>query len=123
MAKYVVKRIILMILTLFVIMTLCFVLIKLLEPDEIMDITQMEREQAIREALGYNKPILVQYAIYLKNIITRFDFGVSFKIGKYLIIPRQVQGAARLLLTGVPLSLVNGSNPEPPPNTNDPCFV
>lgn len=80
MAKYVVKRIILMILTLFVIMTLCFVLIKLLEPDEIMDITQMEREQAIREALGYNKPILVQYAIYLKNIITRFDFGVSFKI-------------------------------------------
>lgn len=80
MAKYVIKRIFLMILTLFIIMTLCFVLIKLLEPDEIMDITQMEREEAIREALGYNKPILVQYAIYLKNIITRFDFGVSFKI-------------------------------------------
>lgn len=80
MAKYVIKRIILMVLTLFVIMTLCFLLIKLLEPNEIMDITQLEREEAIREALGYNKPILVQYAIYLKNIITRFDFGVSFKI-------------------------------------------
>ena len=80
MAKYVIKRIILMVLTLFVIMTLCFLLIKLLEPNEIMDVTQLEREEAIREALGYNKPILVQYAIYLKNIMTRFDFGVSFKI-------------------------------------------
>lgn len=80
MAKYVIKRILLMLFTLFVIMTLCFVLIKLLEPDEIMDITQKEREEAIREALGYNKPILVQYFIYWKNIITKFDFGVSFKI-------------------------------------------
>jgi len=80
MAKYVIKRILLMFFTLFVIMTLCFVLIKLLEPDEIMDLTQKEREEAIREALGYNKPILVQYFIYWKNIITKLDFGVSFKI-------------------------------------------
>ncbi len=32
------------------------------------------------EALGYNKPILVQYGIYLKNIFTKFDFGTSWKI-------------------------------------------
>lgn len=80
MAKYVIKRILLMLFTLFVIMTLCFVLIKLLEPAEITNVAQKEREEAIREALGYNKPILVQYAIYWKNILTKFDFGVSFKI-------------------------------------------
>ncbi|MFR6641247.1 MAG: hypothetical protein ACLUSP_07870 [Christensenellales bacterium] len=76
MKKYVLKRILLMIFTLFVITTLCFVLIKLLEPNEITNIAQKEREEAIREALGYNQPILVQYFIYLKNIFTKFDFSV-----------------------------------------------
>ena len=80
MAKYVIKRILLLFFTLFVIMTICFVLIKLLEPNEILDATQAEREEAIREALGYNEPILIQYLIYWRNILTRFDFGVSFKI-------------------------------------------
>ena len=70
MAKYVIKRILLMFFTLFVIMTICFVLVKLLEPNEILDVTQAEREEAIREALGYNKPILVQYLIYWKNILS-----------------------------------------------------
>ena len=70
MAKYVLKRLLLMLFTLFVIMTLCFVLIKLLEPSEIVDPTQAELEAAIREALGYDKPILVQYGIYWKNITT-----------------------------------------------------
>ena len=42
MAKYVLKRLLLMLFTLFVIMTLCFVLIKLLEPSEIVDPTQAE---------------------------------------------------------------------------------
>ena len=80
MAKYVIKRILLLFFTLFVIMTICFVLIKLLEPNEILDVTQAEREEAIRDALGYNEPILIQYLIYWKNILTRFDFGVSFQI-------------------------------------------
>ncbi len=80
MAKYVIKRILLLFFTLFVIMTICFVLVKLLEPNEILDVTQAEREEAIREALGYNRPILIQYLIYWRNILTRFDFGVSFEI-------------------------------------------
>ena len=32
------------------------------------------------EALGYNKPLLTQYGIYLKNIFTNWDFGTSWKI-------------------------------------------
>lgn len=80
MVKYIIKRILLMFFTLFVIMTMCFVLIKLLEPNEIANVLEAEREAAVREALGYNEPILTQYFIYLKNIITKFDFGVSFKI-------------------------------------------
>lgn len=80
MVKYIIKRILLMFFTLFVIMTMCFVLIKLLEPNEIANVAEAEREAAVRKALGYDEPILVQFLIYLKNIFTRFDFGVSFKI-------------------------------------------
>ncbi len=116
MKKYVLKRILLMIFTLFVITTLCFVLIKLLEPNEITNIAQKEREEAIREALGYNQPILVQYFIYLKNIFTRFDFGVSFKIS-YLASVNSIIGSKLFptvllnvysLIISIPLGILLG---------------
>ncbi len=116
MKKYVLKRILLMIFTLFVITTLCFVLIKLLEPNEITNIAQKEREEAIREALGYNQPILVQYFIYLKNIFTKFDFGVSFKIS-YLASVNSIIGSKLLptvllnvysLIISIPLGILLG---------------
>lgn len=116
MKKYVLKRILLMIFTLFVITTLCFVLIKLLEPNEITNIAQKEREEAIREALGYNQPILVQYFIYLKNIFTKFDFGVSFKIS-YLASVNSIIGSKLFptvllnvysLIISIPLGILLG---------------
>lgn len=116
MKKYVIKRILLMIFTLFVITTLCFVLIKLLEPNEITNVAQREREEAIREALGYNQPILVQYFIYLKNIFTKFDFGVSFKIS-YLASINSIIGSKLLptvllnvysLVISIPLGILLG---------------
>lgn len=84
MAKYIFKRILLMFFTGFIIMTMLFVLVKLL-PDPINcapGTDACETEAIIREAYGYNKPILVQYGIYLRNIFTKFDFGVGFKMGK-----------------------------------------
>lgn len=105
-----------MIFTLFVITTLCFVLIKLLEPNEITNVAQREREEAIREALGYNQPILVQYFIYLKNIFTKFDFGVSFKIS-YLASVNSIIGSKLLptvllnvysLVISIPLGILLG---------------
>lgn len=80
MWKYVLKRIGLMLLTFFVIMTICFMLIKVLEPPPIQGVEQAAIEAARREAMGYNKPLLVQYLIYLKNIVTAWDWGTSFKI-------------------------------------------
>ena len=41
---------------------------------------QTEAILARWDALGYNKPILVQYGIYLANIFTKFDFGTSWHI-------------------------------------------
>lgn len=80
MFKYVLKRIGLMLFVFFIIMTICFTLIKMLEPEMPMMGLQADLERARRAALGYNKPIMVQYGIYLKNIFTKFDWGTSWKI-------------------------------------------
>jgi len=80
MAKYIIKRVLLMLLTLFVIVTICFMLIRILPREMPTDKNQQAVIEARFEALGYNKPLLVQYGIYLKNIITRWDFGTSWYI-------------------------------------------
>lgn len=63
---------------LFVIMTMCFILIKLLplpaikEMGKDINIILMRREQ-----MGYGKPIPVQFFLFLKNVLTKWDWGVG----------------------------------------------
>lgn len=80
MTKYIIKRILLMLLTLFVIVTICFMLIRILPREMPTDKNQQAVIEARFDALGYNKPLLVQYGIYLKNIVTKWDFGTSWYI-------------------------------------------
>lgn len=80
MTKYVIKRVLLMFFTLFVIVTICFLLIRMLPREVPVDKKQQTVILARWEALGYNKPLLTQFAIYLRNIFTKWDFGTSFYI-------------------------------------------
>ncbi len=80
--KYVIKRVLLMFFTLFVITTICFMLIRILPQELPQEKNLQELIKARWEALGYNKPLLVQYGIYLKNIITKFDFGTSWYVSQ-----------------------------------------
>ncbi|MBR4960609.1 MAG: ABC transporter permease [Clostridia bacterium] len=80
MTKYVIKRVLLMLLTLFVICTICFLLIKVLPREIPQDKNLQAVINARFEALGYNEPLMVQYGIYLRNIITDWDWGTSWYI-------------------------------------------
>ncbi len=80
MAKYILKRILLMFFTLFVITTICFMLIRVLPREMPQDKNLQAVMQARWDALGYNKPLLVQFGIYLKNIVTKWDFGTSWYV-------------------------------------------
>ncbi len=80
MGKYVLKRLGLMIFTLFVIMAICFMLIRMLPRDIPLQPNLRDTVLARWDALGYNEPLLVQFGIYLKNIFTSFDFGSSWQI-------------------------------------------
>ena len=70
-----------MLVTLFIITAVCFVLVRMLPPAELApgDV-HSEVIEARREAQGYNKPYIVQFGIFLRNVLTRFDFGVSDKL-------------------------------------------
>jgi len=65
---------------LLIITTIYFVLIRLLPRELPLEKAQAEVIKARWEALGYNKPLIVQYGIYLKNIFTKWDFGTSWYI-------------------------------------------
>lgn len=84
MAKYVIKRILLMLFVLSCIVTICFMLVRIL-PRTLPDGNAAQREivELRWDALGYNEPLLTQYGIYLKNIFTNWDFGTSWNI-KYM---------------------------------------
>lgn len=81
MTKYVIKRILLMLLVLFVIVTVCFMLVRML-PRTLPEGNAQQQKAVLErwERLGYNEPIITQYFIYLKNIFTEFDFGTSWYI-------------------------------------------
>ncbi len=81
MAKYVLKRLLLMFFVLFCIVTICFMLVRMLPMTKPTGtVAQLELVEARWEALGYEKPLLEQYGIYLKNIFTELDFGTSWYI-------------------------------------------
>ena len=80
MLKYVLKRLALMVFTFMIIMTICFVMVRLLPRELPTDKIKAAAIAARWEALGYDQPMLVQYGIYLRNIITEGDFGTSWYI-------------------------------------------
>ncbi|MBO7504452.1 MAG: ABC transporter permease [Clostridia bacterium] len=81
MGKYVLKRLALMVFTLIIIVSICFILVRLLPRSfEGMDNNQKAVIEQRLEALGYNKPLLTQLFIYYKNIVTKWDFGTSWYI-------------------------------------------
>jgi peptide/nickel transport system permease protein len=89
MAKYIAKRILYMIPTLFVISLISFTIIQLPPGDFLTSYVAQLRSQgedldtqaiqALEEQYGLNQPIYVQYGKWIGGILTRGDFGLSFE--------------------------------------------
>ena len=81
MARYVVDRIIAMFLTLFIIMSLSFFVIRLM-PQNIFENPELPAEviKMLEDKMHLNDPLYVQYYSYLKGIVADGDLGVSVKI-------------------------------------------
>ena len=89
MAKYILKRVLYMIPTLFVISIISFTIIQLPPGDFLTSYVATLRSQgedidaetirALEEQYGLNQPIYVQYTKWITGILTRGDFGLSFE--------------------------------------------
>ncbi|HZG61480.1 MAG TPA: oligopeptide ABC transporter permease [Anoxybacillus sp.] len=80
MARYTLQRFIYMIITLFIIASATFFLMKLLPGSPLTNQEKLtpEQRQIILEKYGLNDPVPVQYVNYLKNLV-QGDLGVSFQ--------------------------------------------
>lgn len=106
-----------MLLTLFVILSLCFILIKLLPLPPLKGTEETQQLiEAQRRARGYYDPILVQYFNFWKRIFTKFDWGIGENIyatqSVVKIIGQKLPATITInllsMLVSVPLGLLLG---------------
>ncbi len=117
MLLYTLRRVLLMLLTLFVIISICFVLIRMLPPAQVSpEDPHAAVIEAQREALGYNKPLLTQLGIFWRQVLTRWDWGLSDKlyIGQDVLtvftdkLPATVLVNLYAILISIPLGILLG---------------
>ncbi|MCI2049580.1 MAG: ABC transporter permease [Lachnospiraceae bacterium] len=114
MAKYVIKRLLLLIPILLGVSAIIFVLKTLTPGDPARQIlgndATEEQISAKREELGLNDPVIVQYVRYVGNIVTRGDFGTSYRTNEPVlseIIPR-LWTSAKITLGAVAIGAILG---------------
>lgn len=78
--KYFLKRLFFMVVTLWLIATITFFLSKMLPGTPYTNAERLSPEQIalLNKQMGLDKPVIVQYGTYLKNL-TQGDFGISFQ--------------------------------------------
>lgn len=94
MLRYTLKRLLYMVISLFIIITITFFLMKLMPGSPFNDEKLSDEQKTIlNEKYGLNEPLPVQYANYMKNVV-KGDFGNSFQYDNQpvwdLIKPRLV---------------------------------
>ncbi len=112
--RYVLKRIGLSLLTVWIVITITFFVMHAVPGGPFLaEKAISEAAQAALEAkYGLDKPLFVQYVTYLKDIVTEFDFGPSIKQRGREVIDIILDGmktSAKLGLAAAAIALVAGT--------------
>ncbi len=92
MKKYVLKRILTSLATLFVILLVLFILMDLMPGSPFNDEKLTEAQKALLYAkYGLDKPVFVRFFLYVKNML-KGDLGVSYSINKNAPISDMIKG-------------------------------
>jgi len=112
MGKYVLKRILLAIVTVLLICFITFFLMNAIPggPFNKEKALSQETINALNARYNLDKPVPVQFFLYMKNLL-RGDFGVSLKNGREIkdIIAESFPISARLGFTAVTIALILGT--------------
>ena len=117
MVRYIIKRVIMALITLFIITFLLFLLVRIMPgnpfPSERMSDEAIEKK---REEMGLNDPILVQYKNYISGIIRTGSFGKGSSLYNgapiSTVLPKAMNNSFRIggvaILMGVSIGLLLG---------------
>ena len=110
---YILKRILLAILTVWVVITITFFVMRAVPGGPFMGEKAITAaaQAALEAKYGLDKPLMEQYFTYLKDIITKFDFGPSLKQRGRMVIDIIGDGmktSARLGVIAAFLALIVG---------------
>ena len=110
---YILKRIGLAILTVWVVITVTFFVTRAVPGGPFLGEKALTPETmaALEAKYGMDKPVFVQYVTYLKDIITKLDFGPCLKQRGQMVvdvIARGMKTSVKLGLTAAAIALVSG---------------
>ncbi len=110
---YILKRILLAALTVWVVITVTFFVMRAVPGGPFLGEKAISAaaEEALMAKYGLDKPLLQQYGTYLKDIVTKFDFGPSLKLRGRSVIDIIGDGlavSAKLGLMAAGIALVVG---------------
>ncbi len=85
---YILKRLILAIVTVWVVITVTFFVMHAVPGGPFMSekAISASAQAALEAKYGLDKPLLEQYFTYLKDVVTKFDFGPSLKLRGRMVI-------------------------------------
>lgn len=82
MTKYILKRLLWLIPVMIGVITIVFAITVFMPGDPAASLLDknatQEQIDEVHERLGLNKPVVERWAIYLKDVFTKFDFGTSY---------------------------------------------
>ena len=96
---YILKRLLLALLTVWVMITVTFFVMRAVPGGPFLGEKALSEETvaALEKKYGLDKPVIEQYVTYLKDIVTRLDFGPSLK--------DRGRSVLEIMLTGMQVSL------------------
>ena len=110
---YILKRILIAIVTVWVVITITFFVMRLVPGGPFIGekATSAEVRAQLESKYGLDKPLMEQYTTYLKGIVTQFDFGPSLKQRGRQVIDVLADGfavSAKLGITAAIFALILG---------------
>ena len=111
--KYFLKRVVMAILTIWIVITVTFFVMRAVPGGPFMAEKAVSEaaQKALEAKYGLDKPVMEQYFTYLKDILTKFDFGPSIKLRGRMVIDVIADGmrtSAKLGVCAAGIALVAG---------------
>ena len=100
---YILKRIALALLTVWVVITVTFFVMRAVPGGPFLSEKAVSEtaQKALEAKYGLDKPLFVQYITYLRDIVTKFDFGPSIKLRGRQVIDVIMDGMKTSVKLGV----------------------